>query len=74
MQIMFSDANLPTPCPACARCGKATRLVGIEPHPTFASTDLRTFVCTSCDELQTQNVLLEGAPLAAKSGKASALQ
>jgi hypothetical protein len=33
--------------------------VGVEPHPTIARTDLRTFVCTSCDDLQTENVPLK---------------
>jgi hypothetical protein len=44
--------------------------MGIEPHPTIARTDLRTFVCTSCDDVQTENVPLEpSAPLAVEDGK-----
>jgi hypothetical protein len=55
------------PCPACARCGQQTRLLGIEPHPTIAWTDLRTFVCRSCDDVQIENVPLD--PLFAVVGQ-----
>jgi hypothetical protein len=44
--------------PACAACGGLTRLVGIEPHPTKAHTDLRTFECTVCDALRAHVVPL----------------
>lgn len=39
-------------CPECARCGNATRLVSIEPHPRIVHTDLRSFVCETCNEPQ----------------------
>jgi rRNA maturation protein Nop10 len=35
---------------SCEKCGGATRLVGIEPHPRLADTDVWTFECTSCGE------------------------
>jgi hypothetical protein len=60
MKILFSpsDDSPLLPCPACEHCGQRTRLVGIEPHPRFAGIDLRTFVCNSCDAMQTQDVAL----------------
>jgi hypothetical protein len=33
---------------SCERCGAATRLVGIEPHPRLAETDVWTFECANC--------------------------
>jgi len=33
---------------SCAKCGAATRLVGIEPHPRLAETDVWTFECATC--------------------------
>ena len=33
---------------SCAKCGTATRLVGIEPHPRLADTDIWTFECAQC--------------------------
>jgi hypothetical protein len=32
------------------------RLFGIEPHPTVERTDLRTYVCSDCDEVATEIV------------------
>lgn len=34
----------------CRRCGALMRLVGSEPHPIEAKTDLLTYSCTSCEE------------------------
>jgi hypothetical protein len=48
--------------PTCPDCGAAMRLFGIEAHPTLARTDLRTYVCSCCDEVQTQSVPLSPAP------------
>ena len=44
--------------PPCAQCGGPTRLVGIEPHPTKAHTDLRTYECVSCQALKAHVVPL----------------
>ncbi|MGB9367790.1 MAG: hypothetical protein WCE79_17440 [Xanthobacteraceae bacterium] len=44
--------------PACLECGRHTRLVGIEPHPTQPHTDLHTYECLACDVMQTQVVPL----------------
>jgi hypothetical protein len=33
---------------SCAKCRAATRLVGIEPHPRLADTDIWTFECAQC--------------------------
>ena len=52
------DAKL-LACPNCVRCGSKTRRYGIEPHPTAGQTDLRTYVCTGCDAVQTEVVPLE---------------
>jgi len=35
----------------CPRCGGLMRLVGSEPHPIEARTDLLTYSCTACEEL-----------------------
>lgn len=34
----------------CGRCGNLMRLVGSEPHPVEAKTDLLTYACTGCEE------------------------
>ena len=39
-----------TPLIHCQHCGGLTRLIGIEPHPVEANTDLLTYCCTACDE------------------------
>jgi RNA polymerase-binding transcription factor DksA len=44
--------------PTCRDCGAPMRLFGIEAHPTVDRTDLRTYVCSRCDEVQTENVPL----------------
>ena len=44
--------------PTCRDCGAPMRLFGIEAHPTVDRTDLRTYVCSTCDEVQTENVPL----------------
>lgn len=36
----------------CGHCGGVLRLVGSEPHPVQDNTDLLTFSCTRCEELQ----------------------
>jgi hypothetical protein len=40
--------------PNCSRCGAHMRLFGIEAHPTLRQADLRTYVCTQCDGVQTE--------------------
>jgi hypothetical protein len=59
MKIVNPEAAKLLACPGCVRCGGETRLYGIEPHPTAAHTDLRTFVCKECDAVQTEVVALE---------------
>jgi len=44
--------------PACASCSGPTRLVGIEPHPTRDHTDLRTYQCMACQEMQAEVTLI----------------
>ena len=44
--------------PTCRDCGVRMRLFGIEAHPTVEQTDLRTYVCSYCDEVQTEDVPL----------------
>jgi len=51
----------PAPGPACAHCKAPTRLMGIEPHPTRAHTDLRTYQCLACDHVQAAIVPLNGS-------------
>ena len=38
--------------PLCEKCGGRPRLAGIEPHPTLHQTDLRTYQCLACNEMQ----------------------
>jgi hypothetical protein len=56
-------------CPVCVRCRTLTRLVGIEPHPTYPRADLYTFSCVRCNELQTQVLPAQGLSPAALSGQ-----
>jgi hypothetical protein len=52
--IQIPPAQRDSTCgPACEECGGLMRIIGIEPHPTRAYTDLRTFECTDCEALQT---------------------
>jgi hypothetical protein len=44
--------------PGCAKCGAPTRLIGIEPHPVQARTDLRSFECLVCDHVTTEMVVI----------------
>jgi len=54
MSTLEIDLTSPSlePGSACAKCKGPTRLIGIEPHPTRAHTDLRTFRCLVCDHMQ----------------------
>jgi len=54
MSIIEFDPLQPAPTqgPACEKCGGPMRLTGIEPHPTKAALDLRTFQCLACDHVQ----------------------
>jgi hypothetical protein len=38
--------------PLCEKCGCRTRLAGIEPHPRLHQTDLRTYQCLACNDVQ----------------------
>jgi C4-type Zn-finger protein len=42
------------PSVRCPRCGANMRLFGVEAHPTLSQVDLRTYVCTQCDGVQTE--------------------
>ncbi|MEN3374951.1 MAG: hypothetical protein V7604_306 [Hyphomicrobiales bacterium] len=44
--------------PLCDKCGCKTRLAGIEPHLTRPRTDLRTFQCLACNDVQALEVPL----------------
>jgi hypothetical protein len=48
--------------PLCEKCSCRTRLAGIEPHPRLPQTDLRTYQCLACNEVQVAAVPL--VPLA----------
>jgi hypothetical protein len=45
----------------CDRCGGPMRLVGTEPHPVYAETDLFTYACTECDGIQVVSVPIKPA-------------
>ncbi len=34
----------------CRQCGGLMRLIGSEPHPVEAKTDLLTYACTGCED------------------------
>jgi DNA-directed RNA polymerase subunit RPC12/RpoP len=46
--------SIEAPSVPCPRCGGKMRLFGIEAHPTLKQADLRTYVCTQCDDVQTE--------------------
>jgi hypothetical protein len=54
LSIQIRPRHPPTDGPACHHCGSPTRLFGLEPHPTVDRTDLRTYVCEACGEVQTE--------------------
>lgn len=41
----------------CPQCGKANRLVGIEPHDKFTNLELLTFECAACGNLEVMSQL-----------------
>lgn len=47
------NSNAPS-APNCLRCGGNMRLFGIEAHSILKQVDLRTYVCTQCDGVQTE--------------------
>jgi hypothetical protein len=55
-QILMHQPAAPVP-PVCEQCGASTRLVGLEPHPTDAATDLLTHMCTQCEWVQTTTLV-----------------
>ena len=38
--------------PFCHPCGGRTRLAGVESHPRLPRTDLRTYECGACQDVQ----------------------
>ena len=52
------DRSFPPQGPSCAQCNGPTRLIGIEPHPTRARTDLRTYQCLVCEHVQAKVIAL----------------
>ena len=38
--------------PFCQACGGLTRLAGVESHPRLPRTDLRTYECAACRDVQ----------------------
>jgi hypothetical protein len=54
--LAFDLAPSPESGPRCAHCAGPTRLIGIEPHPTKAHTDLRTYQCIACEHMQAATV------------------
>jgi hypothetical protein len=49
-EITLKEGKISAPL-HCQRCGGLLRLLGSEPHPVQAETDLLTYVCTACDNL-----------------------
>jgi len=48
-QIILLKQETPSATIHCEFCGGAMRLIGSEPHPIDAKTDLLTYCCTACD-------------------------
>jgi hypothetical protein len=48
-QIEPKVSESPAPI-LCQRCGGLMRLIGSEPHPVEAKTDLLTYACTGCED------------------------
>jgi len=40
----------------CQECGGVMRLIGSEPHPFEARTDLLTYCCAACEEFFVQPI------------------
>jgi hypothetical protein len=55
---LYLNEPHPFPGPVCEECGGRTRLTGIEPHPTHAKVDLRTYECIACEAVQAVQVPL----------------
>lgn len=45
-------------CPECKECGAESRLIGVEPDPVIERTDLYTYQCLICGEMQTRQIQL----------------
>jgi hypothetical protein len=58
-QIQIDTMKNLTAAP-CGKCGSMMRLVGSEPHPVRADTDLLTFSCTQCEAIEVMPVALAG--------------
>jgi len=50
-QIELEELNSPAVL-RCQRCGGLMRLIGSEPHPVEAKTDLLTYCCTACEKFR----------------------
>ena len=64
MQQIQIDLSNPTAPKTCSKCGGSMRLVGSEPHPVAPETDLLTFSCTSCEDVEVVPVPVHGATAA----------
>ena len=51
---VFAAKSIEAPIIPCPRCGAHMRLFGIEAHSVLKQVDLRTYVCTQCDGVQTE--------------------
>ena len=51
MKIVETKESLSLAPVPCSECGGIMRLIGSEPHPSEAETDLLTFSCTACGKL-----------------------
>jgi hypothetical protein len=49
-----ATAELATP--RCSRCGRTTRIYGVEPHSQNDKTDVRTYVCDVCETVEVRIV------------------
>jgi ribosomal protein L40E len=58
----MQKSQLEGEAPDCNRCGAKTRLFGLERHPEIAHSDLRTYVCSRCEAVQTETVPLRQVP------------
>jgi hypothetical protein len=56
MSLQTTSQPAALDCPDCSRCGKLTRIYGIEPHSQYEKTDIRTYVCDNCETVEVRMI------------------
>lgn len=53
IHVIHSDLLAPIPCGACR---SLMRFIGTEPHPVTAATDIHTYSCLACENVEAVTV------------------